>query len=253
MDCPSEEQMIRMKLEGIQGIQHLDFDLENRTLSVYHQGDITEVKLAISQLQLNDKLIGTEESEIPQTGKEANQKKMLWWVLAINFGFFIIEMTTGLISNSLGLVADSLDMLADSIVYGLSLMAVGGTLLKKKKVAKASGYFQMILALFGLIEVIRRFMGFEELPVFELMIIVSGFALVANSVSLFLIQKTKSKEAHMQASMIFTSNDIIINAGVIVAGLLVHLTSSKFPDLIIGGVIFLIVIRGSFRILNLSK
>ena len=57
----------------------------------------------------------------------------------------------------------------------------------------------------------------------------------------------------MQASMIFTSNDIIINIGVIIAGVLVYFTASKYPDLIIGGIIFLIVVRGALRILKLSK
>ena len=38
------------------------------------------------------------------------QSKLLWSVLLINFGFFIIEMTTSLISKSIGLVADSLDL-----------------------------------------------------------------------------------------------------------------------------------------------
>ncbi len=47
----------------------------------------------------------------------------------------------------MGLVADSLDMLADSFVYGLSLWAVGSTVLRKKKVARRSGYFQLSLAL----------------------------------------------------------------------------------------------------------
>jgi len=41
-------------------------------------------------------------------------------------------------------VADGLDMLADSIVYSLALFAVGGTITRKKKVAKAAGYFQLI-------------------------------------------------------------------------------------------------------------
>ena len=44
--------------------------------------------------------------------------------------------------------------------------------------------------------------------------------------------------------MIFTSNDIIINTGVILAGILVLLTQSKYPDLIIGSIVFLIVVRG---------
>ncbi len=57
----------------------------------------------------------------------------------------------------------------------------------------------------------------------------------------------------MQASMIFTSNDIIVNSGVIVAAIFVSLLNSKIPDLIIGAIIFTIVINGSFRILKLAK
>jgi Co/Zn/Cd efflux system component len=153
----------------------------------------------------------------------------------------------------MGLVADSLDMLADSLVYALSLLAVGQTLIRKKKVAKLSGYFQMSLALFGLLEVIRRFVGSDGIPIFQNMIIISFLALLANSVSLYLIQKAKSKEAHMQASAIFTSNDIIINLGVILAGGLVYYFESKIPDLVIGSVVFIIVFRGATRILRLAK
>jgi Co/Zn/Cd efflux system component len=153
----------------------------------------------------------------------------------------------------MGLVADSLDMLADALVYGLSLWALGSTVIRKKKVAKLSGYFQLALALLGLSEVIRRFISFEEVPDFQIMIIVSILALIANSVCLYLLQKSKSSEAHMKATMIFTSNDIIINTGVIVAGILVLLTQSKYPDLIIGAIVFLIVVRGAFRILKLGK
>jgi Co/Zn/Cd efflux system component len=62
------------------------------------------------------------------------------------------------------------------------------------------------------------------MPDFRVMIGISVLALIANSVCLYLLQKSKSKEAHMKASMIFTSNDVIINAGIIIAGILVLLT-----------------------------
>jgi len=39
----------------------------------------------------------------------------------------------------MGLVADSLDMLADAFVYGISLFAVGGSLSRKKNIAKMAG------------------------------------------------------------------------------------------------------------------
>ena len=53
--------------------------------------------------------------------------------------------------------------------------------------------------------------------------------------------------------MIFTSNDVIANIGVIIAGGLVYFTNSKFPDLIVGAIVFILVGQGAMRILKLSK
>lgn len=91
------------------------------------------------------------------------------------------------------------------------------------------------------------------MPDYRLMIGVSVLALIANALCLYLFQKSKSNEAHMKASMIFTSNDVIINAGVILAGVFVLITQSKYPDLIIGSIVFMIVVRGALRILKLGK
>ncbi len=254
MDCPSEENLIRMKLDGITSIANLEFDIPNRKLTVYHTGDIEIIEESVNELNLGGKKISTEQTNQTDFKENANQKKLLWAVLTINFLFFIIEITTGLISKSMGLVADSLDMLADSFVYGISLFAVGGTLIKKKRIAKLAGYFQITLAIIGFIEVLRRFLGEEKLPDFSTMIIVSILALIANGICLYILQKSKSKEeAHMKASMIFTSNDVIINLGVIMAGILVNSLNSNKPDLIIGTIVFVLVIQGAFRILKLSK
>lgn len=56
----------------------------------------------------------------------------------------------------------------------------------------------------------------------------------------------------MKASMIFTSNDVIINLGVIFAGLMVNWLNSNKPDLVVGSVVFILVSQGAFRILKLS-
>ena len=57
----------------------------------------------------------------------------------------------------------------------------------------------------------------------------------------------------MQASMIFTSNDVIINLGVIAAGVLVLWLGSSLPDLLIGATVFVIVSLGAVRILRLAR
>jgi len=254
MDCPSEENLIRMKLDGISSIKNLDFDISNRRLTVFHSGQIDQIEKSILELNLGGLKLTTEKTDQTDFKENSNQKKLLWTVLVINFAFFVIEMTTGLISKSMGLVADSLDMLADSFVYGISLFAVGGTLIRKKRIAKIAGYFQITLAVIGFVEVLRRFFGAERLPDFTTMIFVSILALIANGICLYLLQKSKSKEeAHMKASMIFTSNDVIINLGVITAGLLVNWLNSNKPDLIIGTIVFVLVIQGAVRILKLGK
>jgi Co/Zn/Cd efflux system component len=253
MDCPSEETLIRMKLDGVTEIENLEFDIPNRNLTVFHNDSMEIIESLLGELNLGSSLLQTESVDGTNITEESNQRKLLWTILGINFLFFLIEITTGLISKSMGLVADSLDMLADSFVYGISLYAVGGTVLRKKRIATLAGYFQMTLAIIGFIEVLRRFLGVEKIPDFSTMIIVSVFALIANGICLYLLQRSKSKEAHMQASMIFTSNDVIINFGVIVAGVLVLVLDSNKPDLIIGSIVFVLVMRGALKILSLGK
>ena len=255
MDCPSEEQMIRMKLADFENITSLDFDIPNRKLDVFHTGDYAPIFAEVDSLKLDASVVESNETNDVATSSqdESQERNLLWQVLVINFFFFGLEILMGFLANSMGLVADSLDMLADSIVYGLALFAIGGTVAMKKNVAKASGYFQMVLAIVGIAEVIRRFLGFGEVPTFQLMIGISFLALIGNALSLYLLQKSKSDEAHIQASMIFTSNDVIINAGVILAGVLVFMTNSKLPDLVVGSIVFVIVARGAWRILQISS
>lgn len=253
MDCPSEENLIRMKLQSVAGIRKLDFDLSKRTLDVYCEDAADAVTPALESLDLGARLLETSESG--DIGEESAdiQKRSLWIVLIINLSFFVLELLTGFVSDSMGLVADSLDMLSDGIVYGLSLFAVGATLARKKRVAKYSGYFQMALALLGFAEVIKRVFGTDAIPDYKMMMIISCFALAANAICLYILQKTKSKEAHIRASIIFSSNDVFINAGVILAGAAVWLFNSKIPDLLIGSIVFVIVVGGAIRILKLAK
>jgi Co/Zn/Cd efflux system component len=254
MDCPSEEAMIRMKLGGLTNIKSLDFDIPNRQLTVFHTDTHNQILQLLDELKFDTSLIDSVTIEDYSTADRTDsERKLLWQVLGINFFFFALELIAGFISRSMGLVADSLDMLADSIVYGLALFAVGGTVARKKNVAKTAGYFQLVLAFIGFVEVLRRFLGLEDVPAFQTMIIISVLALFGNGLCLYLLQKSKSKEAHMQASMIFTSNDVIINLGVIVAGILVYVSSSKYPDLIVGTIVFVLVGQGALKILKLAK
>lgn len=177
------------------------------------------------------------------------EKKTLKILLLINGFMFLSEALSGWYAESTGLISDSLDMLADAMVYGISLYAVGKKDTTKIFAAKYSGYFQIVLGFGVLLEVARRALYGSE-PLSFVIIFIGVTALAANLICLMLISKHRESGVHMRASWIFSTNDVIANIGVIIAGILVWMLNSNIPDLIIGTIIAIIVIRGGFLILK---
>ena len=184
--------------------------------------------------------------------KDASQKRVLYWLLGINATMFFVEMTVGILADSTALIADSMDMLADAVVYGIGIYAVGKSILHKAKAAQISGYFQLLLGVIILIDITRRlFLGSE--PISSLMIGMGFIALSANVACLMIIRNHKNDEVHMRASWIFSANDVIANMGVIIAGVLVVWLDSRIPDLVIGCIVSVVVLRGAWMILKDAK
>ena len=260
MDCPSEEQMIRMALDDLEPAVALEFDTPHRKLNFFHDNNLVAIQSRIESLGLGAALEHTQSidssalSQAIASAEAVNQKEagILKWLLAINAIMFGIEIIVGWYAQSTGLIADSLDMFADAAVYGLALYAVGHSARMKLRAAHFSGWLQMILALGALSEVVRRFMFGSE-PISELMMSFGLVALIANSLCLVLINKQKDSGAHMKASWIFSANDVVANVGVILAGVLVAATGSRYPDLVIGLIIAIIVFIGAQRILKLKS
>ena len=229
MDCPSEENIIRMKLAELgDDIASLDFDLRKRTLAVTHsESAVARLADAMESVDMGAQKIETRDADAAVgAADDTSQRRVLHRVLLVNAVFFALEMAIGLLSRSMGLVADSLDMLADATVYGMSLMVVGAAVGRKKRVAP---------------------------PEFAAMIWMSALSLVANAYCLWLLNRQKSGDAHMRASVIFSANDVVVNLGVILSGVAVWIFNSRVPDLVVGAVVFVIVLRGAVRIFKLSR
>lgn len=253
MDCPSEERLIRMAFDGTPEVAVLRFDLAARTVTVVHTGNTATLLAKLEPLGLGARLAGTEAAA-PDEGGEASsdgtEVATLRVLLAINAVMFAVEFITGWIAQSTGLIADSFDMFADAMVYGLSLYAVGKAASKKLRAAHVSGVLQGVLAVGVFVDVVRRLLGGSE-PEAAAMVGISTLALAANVSCLLLIARHRHGGAHMKASWIFSTNDVLANIGVITAGALVAWTGSRVPDLAIGAAVGLLVLVGASRILRL--
>lgn len=179
---------------------------------------------------------------------DSSQKGVLRKLLTLNAIMFVAELVVGIVAQSTGVLADSLDMLADALVYGVALYAVGRSSSLKVRAALLSGGFQILIALGIATDIVRRAITGSD-PSSLLMFVVSLVALAVNTWCLRLISSEKEGEVHMRASYIFSKNDVIANSAVILASIIIYLTGSRWPDLVIGAIITVVVLRGAIHIL----
>lgn len=241
-----------MALDGVDGLEELSFDLGERTLALIHSGDPGPLLARVEPLGLGARVLssaeaGPSEAGVSQARDESGTLRLL---LSINAALFLVEIAAGWLAQSTGLIADSLDMLADAFVYGLGLYAVGKPARAKLRAAHASGVLQALLAAGVFLDVARRWVA-GSAPEPPAMIGISALALAGNVACVVLLARHRDGGAHMKASWIFSTNDVLANLGVMAAGALVAWTGSRVPDLLIGTVVASLVLVGAARILRL--
>src|SRR5229473_2130474 len=112
--------------------------------------------------------------------------RVLWAVLALNAGMFVVEVAAGLAAGSASLQADALDFLGDAANYGVSLFVIGMALRYRAMAAVAMG--------------------------------VIGFvALAVNAAAFGLLYAFRSGDANMRSAWICTRNDVLGNLAVLLA------------------------------------
>jgi Co/Zn/Cd efflux system component len=257
MDCPSEEQLIRMALASLE-INGLSVDLTQRTLTVRHHLNPNDILSKLAPLGFGAKMIShvdevarVQDPANAEQASDASQTRVLYWLLGLNGAMFIVEITAGWFAHSAGLMADGIDMFSDAAVYAAALYAVGKAARYKLGAAKLAGLIQIVLAA-GIFYRVSTQISAGLTPVPDAMIGFSVLALLVNAICLYLVAKHRNDGVHMRASYIFSANDVITNLGVIVAGVLVAWLSSPYPDWIIGAIIGAVVLSGAVRILRLK-
>lgn len=180
--------------------------------------------------------------------KNGQERRILAVALALNAAMAVVGGIAGWIAQSTGLLADALDMLSDATAYSIGLVAIGRTARFKANAAWLSGSVLLLLGVGVLVEVGRRMIHGAE-PLSGWMIGTALLSLAVNLTVLRMLSPLKAGEVHLRATWLFTRADVVANIGVILAGAMVYLLASPYPDYVIGTLIGLYVIKEAVEIL----
>lgn len=198
-----------------------------------------------------DQCCAGKGKELEHLARQAEQRRVLQIVLAINAVMFVTEFTAGAIAGSAALMADSVDMLGDALVYGLSIFALSRSDRWKGGAALAKGIFILAFGIgIGIDIIVKIKSGIP--PSSALMLMFGGIALVANLTCLRLLWGFRQQDVNMASTFECSRNDVVSNVGVLVAAAAVAITASSWPDIIIGALIAGLFLRSALNVIRTS-
>jgi Co/Zn/Cd efflux system component len=187
----------------------------------------------------------------PHQGDVAAHRRVLWAVLAINAGMFLVEIGAGLAAGSASLQADALDFLGDAANYAISLLVVGMALRYRATAALAKGATMGLFGLWVIATVVWHSVH-GTLPSAYTMGAVGFAALAANAASFGLLWAYRGGDANMRSAWICTRNDVLGNLAVLLAALGVFGTSTGWPDVIVAAIMAALALQGATLVVRQS-
>jgi cation diffusion facilitator family transporter len=195
-----------------------------------------------------DDCCSVKGADLERLARQADQRRVLVTVLAINAAMFVVEFGAGLVAGSAALMADSVDMFGDALVYGISIYALTRSARWKAGAALAKGLFILVFGLAVAVDIVVKLRTGVP-PSSTLMLMAGAAALVANLTCLRLLWRFRAQDVNMASTFECSRNDVISNVGVLLAAGGVALFTSPWPDILVGGVIAVLFLRSAFRVI----
>lgn len=190
--------------------------------------------------------------------------------LAISFGliltFFVVEAVAGVVTGSLALLSDAGHMLTDVIGLGMALAAIQlasrfGSKTRGNGSSHTFGLYRLeilaafvnALLLFGvaiwvLVEAIRRLTGDEPEVLGVPMLVVAVLGLVVNVIAFVLLREGSKESLNVEGAYLEVLADTLGSVGVIIAAVLLQAFGWWWADPIVGAAIGLWILPRTWRL-----
>ncbi len=184
-------------------------------------------------------------------------------VTLLNGLITVVEIAGGIMSGSLALLSDAAHNLGDTVSIATSYIAwrIAG---KEKDVRRTYGYKRaeiiaafvnasalVAISLFLVFEAVRRFRNPETIHS-GLMIGVAVFGLLANFVSMLMLQKAAHGNMNVRSSYLHLLGDTVSSLGVLGGGIAIRVWGAFWIDPLVTVLISLYIMRKSWVIVKNS-
>lgn len=260
MDCPSCAAKIEKTAHAITGVDEVRVSIASQMMTLRLDGPLVrllEIERAIRGLGYQLERLDASHARPGDCDAQPTElshitpayRRALWIVVALNVGYGVIEMAGGFISGSQAVKADALDFLGDGLITCLGLVAIGWSLLWRARSALIQGLFLAALGVGVLASTAYRVLVLNQ-PEAELMGLLGAVALVVNVAAAFVLIPHRAGDANVRAVWLFSRNDAIGNAAVVVAAGLVAWTGTPWPDLLVAALIAGLFLHSSWSIVT---
>ena len=161
-------------------------------------------------------------------------------------------MGGGFLAGSQAAKADALDFIGDGLITMLGLLVIASSTAARARVALLQGLFLGTLGLGVFINTILRIVERQQ-PDAGIMGLLGFVGLTVNVTAAAVLVPHRTGDANVRAVWLFSRNDAIGNAAVVVAAGFVALTDTPWPDLIVAVVIAGLFLQSSFSIVQSAR
>nr|WP_202401815.1 cation transporter [Pseudomonas oryzihabitans] len=177
----------------------------------------------------------------------SRQSRVLYIVLAVNAVMFGVEFTAGWLAGSTALLGDSLDMFGDASVYALTLFVLHRSDRARAGAALVKGGFMLLFGLVVVADAVRKVIV-QEVPQADWMGTIGLVALLANTYCFYLLYSHRADDLNMGSTWICSRNDLVANTSVVLAAVLVAVTGSLWPDVLVGLAIAALFLHSAWKV-----
>lgn len=187
--------------------------------------------------------------------------KKIFWVTLLNATITITEIIGGILSGSLALLSDAIHNLSDTVAIALSYFA-NMISSKPKDASKTYGYKRaevlsafvnstvlLAISIWLIFEAIKRFQSPETING-TLMIIVAFIGLIANFISVFLLEKDSHENLNIKSSYLHLLSDTVSSIGVLAGGVAIKLWGITWIDPLVTVLISLYILKETWDVIK---